>query len=346
MKRYLFASFGAPTTTPVDAPLQHEVQRLVRSLQEALRGGLADDFADVFRALTEHGDELRSAAVIWIEAIQRLVQAAEQRYPSKHGALKKSVVKSAARYVIERDRFDVPGIPAYLEPFVIDVAVDWTIDVLVQVSKDHGLWDTGKNTGYHLWSPVTRTLPVLAAIGNRVWPVLLAVPLAVWRFLERNAYLTPELKAALDDVVKRRLLSRKMDLLGRAPDAIVWIGEHGEELKAVVQVAAEAVQLAEGFVDKSGPEKHDYARSLILAALQELGISFGDGLIGMLADAFIDTTIDSAVNLFNTFPQHRPAFEHRKRTAPASAPPARPVVPASPRQPAGFLNWKLQKLRR
>jgi len=159
-------------------------------------------------------------------------------------------------------------------------------------------------------------------------------------------HLTPELKAALDEAVKQRLLSKKTDLLGRAPEAIVWIGDHSDELKKVVELVSEGVQLAEGFLDKTGPEKKEYVRNLVLASLQEFGISFGDGLIAAFVDAFLDTAIDSAVNTFNKFPRHSPAFKHRKRTVSPPAAPAAPSRPTDPLERTGTLAWKLRLLRR
>jgi len=343
MKEFLLGRTGLVTTSPLQKPLKSEIDRLVRLVQQVLKGGLAEQFAQAIQALADHGDELSSAVVVWIEVIQRLVQAAEQRYPHKHGTLKKSIVKSAARYLIDHDRFDVPSVPEYLQPFLLDVLVDWSIDVIVEMSNDHGLWDTGKATESYLRDPLMRFLHWIDAIGEKIWPLLVAVPLGIWRLLHQELDLTPELKAALDEVVKRRLLSRKVDLLGKAPEAIVWVGDHGPELKALVQLVTEGVQLAEGFLDKTGPEKKEYVRALVMATLQELGISFGIGLIAILANTFLDTAIDSAVNEFNTFPQHSPAFKHRK--PPASAPMPSQVIANSNSTmgQSGLLGLKLRK---
>jgi hypothetical protein len=343
MKEYFFRSLGAPPAAKPPEPMRQEVERLAGLLRDVMQGGAADDFARAFQAFAKHGDDIRQASVLWIEVIQRLVQACEQRYPHKHGALKKSMVKTAARYLIDRDRFDVPGVPPYLQPFVLDIAVDWSIDILVSMTKQYGLWDTARMPERHLWSPVRWVLHSLKRIGDAAGPVLAKIPLAIWRSLEEHSALTPELKSSLDAVVKRRLLSRKVDLLGDIPDAVVWIGDHGDELKEALQLIFEAVQLAEGFLERSGSEKKAYARDLIFAVLEEYGMIPGDGLMGAIANIFIDIGIDSAVNLFNTFPQHSPAFKHRSHTIAGSPSPAPSQTPVSPLQP--LLQWKTGKLR-
>lgn len=80
-----------------------------------------------------------------------------------------------------------------------------------------------------------------------IWPPAAAFCLKIWLFFQQKASLTPELKVALEEVVKRRLFREKMDLLGQALKAIAWIGGYGKELTDVVQRVLEGVQLAEAF---------------------------------------------------------------------------------------------------
>jgi hypothetical protein len=100
--------------------------------------------------------------------------------------------------------------------------------------------------------------------------------------------------------------------VGRAPQSVVWVAKHGDQVTAVFQWLSEAVLEAESFLTKTGPEKKDYARELVLARLEEIGIPVGEDLFSSILRAIIDNLINATVSLFNKFPETNPAFKFEK----------------------------------
>jgi hypothetical protein len=310
LKLKLVPLLGPPPDSPQITHLRIEIEKMVRLLREALGDGVAEDLARALKTFVEHGDDIERAAVAGIELIAVLVQGAEHRYTSGRGRLKKAQVTSAVRYLLRSESFDIPEVPRVLEPFVIDVLADWSIDFVVSISNEHGLWETREPVLFSPRATVAAILHGLAVATRPIWLMLAAFLARAWESLQDWSALTPEIKAALDKVIKAKLVAQKKELLGEVPVAVVWLADHRDQVTAALQLVFEAVQEAESFLSKSGPEKKEYARDLVLATLEELGFP-ATGLFGLIVQTFVDAAIESAVNLFNRFPSGTSAFHHR-----------------------------------
>ncbi len=312
MKTKLLPLLLGQEPSPQRVHLRSKIERMIRLLRDALGGGVELELASALKTLAQHGDEIQRAVVIAIELIQLLAQGAERRYPEGHGRLKKAQVKAAIRYLLRAERADIPKVPDYLEPLFIDVAVDWSIDLVVLITNQHGLWDVREPAPFSARAVLVLALRRLAELTRPLW--LLAVSVLAWilEATQNRATLTPEIRQALDRAASEGLISKKRALVGEVPAALVWLGDHREQVTAAFQLVFEAVQEAESFLTMTGPEKKAYARDLIMATLEELGFPVG-GLFSMIVEAMIDGAIESAVNLFNKFPTGSPVFKHRKK---------------------------------
>ncbi len=311
-------------------PTAAEIVRLVGLLREAMGGGVYDDFTAALSEIVQHSDEIQKSFLASINLVGVLTHAAERRDPrSGRGWLKKQEVKAAFRYLFRKaDKFEIPKVPGYLRPYVIDIAVDLSIDFVVEISNKHELWEQpGERPGSvqtgdllePLWTSfmegLGETLCWLTKVTQPIWGRILQFFGFLWEALQQRTVLTPELKKALDDADRAGLVEQKRAGVGRAEQLVVWVGDHRDQLKAFFELVSEAVQITETLFSssKSGPEKKGYARDLIMSTLKALGSPLGSGLFSLIAKGIIDSLIDAAVQLFNSFPEKKPAFEHKKK---------------------------------
>ena len=280
------------------------VMRIHRLLRLAREDGLSEEFLSGLHRLADRREEIERAVVVWVGLIEVLVQDAERRYGAGRGrgAIKAAEVKAAVLYLLRRQNLKFPDVPDLLVPLLMNALVDWVIDALVQQLNRFGLWvDTTPQPptlGMRvvlffkaIWKGLKKVLWALAK--PFVW---VGVKLGEW--LRPEAPLSPELKAALEAVSREGLLGKGSQFLGWVFDLVKWIGEHKEQLTALTDVAFEAVQEAETFLDMPGPEKKAYARELILAVLEELGFRQRFGFMFSLVEVLIDAIIEAAVYLF------------------------------------------------
>ena len=298
------------TTTRNSRSIKFGIERMVRLLHEALGGGVSEDLAAALRNIARNSPQIERSVVVWIDLVSVLVQGTEPRHPAGQGRLKKDQVKAAIRYLLRSQRFAIPNIPAYLEPFVIDVAADLSIDIIVLITNQHGLWNAPAPVPSTPRAAIGAGLEWLARVTQPVWARLIEALGSAWERLQQWSALTPELRAALDSAVKAGLVKEKMELLGEVPSVIIWVGDHRPQVIAAVQLVSEGVQEAESFLSKTGPEKKEYACELILATLEAAGYPVGGGLVREILQPIIGCAIDSVVNLFNKYPAHDPAFKH------------------------------------
>jgi hypothetical protein len=312
MKFKLKRSLGYQSNGGI-TPTDLEIKRLVGLLRESMSGGVYEDFKAGLREIVLHRNEIQKSFVASINLIGVLTHTAERRDPRpKRGWLKKAQVKAAISYLIKADKFELPNVPVYLQPYVIDIVVDWSIDFVVVISNKNGLWEEGEeHVRTSIGATIGEFLCQLAKLTQPIWGKILEFFAFLWEALQERTVLAPELKKALDQAVSAGLVKQIRAGVGRAPELVVWVAKNRAQVTACFELVSEAVQIAETLFasPKSGPEKKAYARDLIMSTLRELGSPLGSGLFALIAEGLIDTLIDSAVKLFNNFPEGKPAFE-------------------------------------
>lgn len=287
--------FGTVTPTSQQLVLQEDLRRAVDLLRTAKGDGGAEAFAALLRALDDNRDAIEQGVVAWVNLVEIVVQGAEQRYPDGNGPVKKSQVVAALHRIVDAEQITIPHIPAYLQPVVMDLAVEWTVEVVVGGINGYDLWDDSRpmpNTlAAWIWAGLARLLRLLRPLAE----------LLSWLYVRLRYFepLTPELEAAVDRVIAADLLGTKKRLLGTPAALIRHIAAHGPQIIAATRLLFEVVHHAEQFSSLSGPGKKAYARDLVLAAMSELGLDVEDSLFGPLIVAFIDTGIESAFSLMS-----------------------------------------------
>jgi len=300
--------FFFPTSTSADRQnrFRAEIWSLRRLLRTALGGGVEKDIVAALESLAKKRDQAERAVVVWVDLIEILVQTQEQRYGDRPGmgAIKKAEVKEVVRYLLRGQHFEIPHVPEFLAPVVIEIAVDWTIDAVVLTANRYGLWKEKEPSA----GPVLSVLRSWLSAAFR--PVSLAMAwfvARIWDLVRPRVQLRPEILFALKAVEREGLIVEEKELVSQFSNLMQWIGSHRKQLTAMVELLFAVVQEAESYVSLSGPQKKEYATDLILAVLDELGFSERTGLIFALVDSMLSSGIEVAVHLFNK----RGVFSHQ-----------------------------------
>ncbi len=203
-----------PRTSSQRGHLRSKIWELRRLLGEALEDGMGKELANALNSLAQHSDDIQMSVIAWVELIEVLVQNAETRYGSKsgRGALKASEVKSVMRYLLRADRLNIPKVPAFIEPVIIDLLVDWSIEVVVSILNESGrIWVTN-DPAPRSWT-CRLTIPfhwVAKAVSRITWPLwypLAKLGVYIWQALRyRRPPFRPKLRSALKLVEREGLL--------------------------------------------------------------------------------------------------------------------------------------------
>jgi hypothetical protein len=247
--------------------------------------------------------------VVWIDLIEVLVQTKEQQYgPSRGlGATKKAEVKEVVWYLLRGQHFEIPQVPEFLVPVVIEIAADWVIDAVVLMANRYGLWTEREPSGGPLESMFSALRRWLSSVFRPVSLGLAWIVARTWDLVRARTQLSPQVLSAVKAVEREGLIIQEKQLIIEFSNLVNWIGTHQKQLIAMVELVFAVVQEAEGYFSLTGPEKKAYATDLLLAVLDELGFTERTGLLFDLVDSMVSSGIEAAVHLFNK----RGVFRHR-----------------------------------
>ena len=303
---------GQPETA-AEARLRKHAQAVVwqvrRAFEAAAGTGFTDELIRLIEKVAPPSTQVRAALIAWVTLVEVLVQEAEREYGSAagRGSQKAEQVKAALIHLmIDRSNLKIPDIPDFLVPIIAEIGVNWTIDSVVLILNHNSLWEPAPVLPSARLSVFARVVRNLLRFGR--WLIVLApvARLGGWlaqltRRLVLMAYpLSPEVRAAVTRIETTQGTTIE-DAIVRGVALLQWIGEHHEQVVALIQVVSFAVQEAEFIGQLSGSEKKVYARELILAFLENIGlIGQRTGLLYQLVDSVLDPAIDAVVAIFNT----------------------------------------------
>ncbi len=275
--------------------LQRAVLRLLKAYaavqQAAGPEGLAQDISDLMPRV----QNLARILLQWAQLVEGLVQEAERQFGAQrgYGAYKKEQVKAALLHLVARPELRLPRIPEIVQPFLLEGVVDWTVDWIVTLLNKHEsiLW-VGAQT------------PARVPLVARWWNDLVErlrrwIRRVLWDIVLSHHALAPAMRPGVD-ALARALEDEGAGLVRESVFLAEWIWKHHDEAMAMVDVLDEAVLIAEGLLEKTGPERKAFVHDLVMAFLQETGFTGDDspvlnGIIGF----FLDASIDVVVELFN-----------------------------------------------
>jgi hypothetical protein len=303
---------------PLMERARESVWLLRRFYEEATKDHFAEEVLREFRFLIPSGPRAVRFFVVWIDLVETLCQEAERQYGSKkgQGEYKSQQVKAAMIHLIlDNEGFDIPGIPSFLEPIVVEVFVGISIDTVVKLLNQDKtvLWHPappGPKPGQNFFAWI-----ILGVIRFGKWLMSLA-PVArlgatlrrwsQWATLKANP-LAPAVRKAIERIQESDGPTIS-EVLTKVKQLIDWLAKHRDNVVAMIELVSVAVQDAESLIPLSGSDKKIYAKDLVIAFLEEYDI-IRSQFAYIIAEWILDWAIDSVVNIFNK----REAFQHRDR---------------------------------
>lgn len=271
--------------------------KIRRLVEEVSSGGLVEELSKTLNVVAENLPDIGNAALAWIDLVRVLVEHTEGRYKGSHkGALKASEVKSVLLYLLKIERVHLPGIPSYIEPIIGDLGADIAIRIIVTLANANGIFiDTSRRHSFRdvlLWP-----LYWLANVTRPLWRPLLRLASRIWIALRYHAPISPVMRGALAEIERQGVLPARGDLEKQFQQVILWSTTHEQVLDAGIKLVTIVVQETEQFVHLNGRAKKAYASDLVIAVMDELGVSHGL-LVSAGVRVVVSIAIDMVVHLF------------------------------------------------
>lgn len=291
---------------PCDWPERlDEIRALLRQVDP-------DELLEVLDLVAHEWPWFQRAAVAWIDLIDALVHNAERRYAARgRGELKREEVKGVIVYLLHAERFDIPRVPTYLGPVVIDVVADISVDAVVELLN---LFQPDS------WVEATATPPV-AELPRRalLWvkrfltrflfePVARAAA-RVYLWFRRPRTLTPAVRTAVEAVATDSNITRRGGALHHLATIARGLARNRASLVAGVQIVGIVIDVVEDLSDMSGRQKKECAKRLFYDVVEDLGFDTSSWIVRVKLDVALDVAIDAVVALFNK----RDVLDHRDR---------------------------------
>lgn len=301
-----FVNTPSESTQQGGQELANAIRRLKRDLDAFLTEDVRNDLRELLEHIDRNRDRYRAAVLLWIDLLEDIAELMECKYGDKTGAVKRRKVRAAVYYLLKGfiGNRPLPHVPPFLRPVVLEIAIRWTIEFLVTLDNPQSqrpeLWERSETAG-------TRRSEVLQAEVKfvKVWESWLEV-LATWilGWFLKPPPLRGELRVKVDRILEqwqKRNQETDTTPMERTVGAVfrtsMWIGEHGEQVKALVDLLTVAVVEASKLTRLSRNQRIAVIKEAMVILVQEdLGIS--GPLWGEIVRVMVDILGDAIDQLF------------------------------------------------
>lgn len=291
------ASRASRTSDSADRTrMRQTLWRLRRAYEDIIGPGGTQSLTEEVRQLGDIVSEAGPALMVWVDAVESLVQDAERRYGSTpgQGAKKAEEVKSALIHILLNSNIHLPNIPAFLEPVLFEIIVSWTVDAIVLLLNRNQLWDLAKPPAPApglLKRVLTLLLKPLLWVADRLSGVMR-------RWVLSKHPLPPSVEAMVRKLEKEKLPGPDL-FVQLGADTLKWLGRNRKRVLGLVEIISIGAKEAESFLEKSGREKKAYVRNLLLLFLEDIGVLQQGSILNATVEWLADIAIDAIVLLFN-----------------------------------------------
>jgi hypothetical protein len=303
-------------------PIIEQARRTVWILRRAYEEATDNDFAEAalreFRLLIPSGVRAARFFVVWMDLVETLCQEAEKTYGTKkdQGEYKAQQVKAAlVHLILEEEHFDIPRVPSFLKPVVVELFVNISIDTIVMLLNGNKLWVPAPPGPVPQRNLLAAIVWALMKFGKWLMRLALVVRFGQWlkkmsmKAVLRGNPISPAVRRQLD-LIKQADGPTIQDVLKRIEHLIGWMQKYRKNIVALIELVSAAAREAENFIHLSGSEKKEFARELVIAFLEDYDV-IRTQFAYIITEWVLDWAIDAVVRLFNK----NGAFSTSHRTA-------------------------------
>lgn len=285
--------------------LANSVRRIVRDLEEFLTPDVRDDIESLLDHIDRNRDRYRRAVLLWVDLLEEIAALMEREYGNQTGALKKRKVRAAMYYLVKGFVGDqpLPRIPPFLRPIVLELAIRGTIEFLVSLDN--------RDNPEKLWMKLDRpqgppgtwrqTQTKAMGLWDR-WTQVLGTVIAGWIFqpIKLRGKLRVKVDLILADWEKRNRetgTTPAQRTFGTVMDTARWIGQHGPQVKALIDLVTVAVCETARLSRLDRDERIEVVKQAVLIIVQE-DLGFSGAIWGAVLRLLLDLMADAIDDLF------------------------------------------------
>jgi len=294
------------TTRREGRDLANAIRRIRRDLERFLTPDVRDDIETLLDHIHRNRNRYRDAVLLWIDLLEEVAALMERQYGNKTGPLKNRKVRAAMYYLMKGfiGEQKLPHVPAFLRPIVLELAIRGTIEFLV--SLDHA-----QTPRPCLWEKLD------APRGEKGTVMRTRVHAAGWwtRWMERLGawviglfFRPPKLRGKLRAKVDLILAGwqERYRATGTTPaqetfnvvmNTATWIGQHGDQVRALVDMVTVAVTEAAKLSRLSRSERIAVVKEAVVIIIQE-DLGFSGPVWGVITRLMVDLLADAIEDLF------------------------------------------------
>ncbi|HEX7154259.1 MAG TPA: hypothetical protein VF618_22415 [Thermoanaerobaculia bacterium] len=288
-----------------------ELLFLAREIKADLDVFLTDEvraeIVQVIEHLDQNRDRYRLSLLRWVDLLEEIAFYTETKWGNGAGAIKQREVRAALYYILEGflGPEGLPTVPPWMRPILLEVVVRVTVEFLVTLDhpRDGGrppLWqDAPREGSYRSIIPKqtrVRWAKYQQSVGERF------VAFVVRIFMPRPR-LTGELRtrvdAILEDWAERNSLTGTIPVERFATPIVqtaLWIGAHGEEVRAAIDAMATAVYATARLSRLSQAERLEVVKEAVILMFEDLG--YDGPMFRTVIRFMVDMMADATQNLF------------------------------------------------
>ena len=285
--------------------LADAIRRIRGDLEEFLTPDVRDDIETLLDHIEKNRGRYRDAVLLWIDLLEEIAALMERELGDGTGPLKNRRVRAAVYHLMKGFIGDqpLPNVPAFLRPIVLEVAIRVTIEFLV--SLDHP--EDGPELWERLETPSGEKGMILRTqVQTARWVDDWKERIGAW--IVRLFFPPPKLRGNLRVKVELILAGweERNRQSGTSPaqrtvrpiiDSALWIGRHGDQVRALVDLVSVAVREASNLSHLSRSERIDVIKEAVVILIEE-DLGFSGPVWGTIMRLMVDLLADAIDDLF------------------------------------------------
>jgi hypothetical protein len=289
-----------------------ELQYVIEEIRDKLHDFLTDDVqADIIQLLDyldRHRDEYRLAFLRWVDLLEDIAFAAEERWGHDAGPMKQREVRAAIYHILKGflGPHGVTVVPPWMRPLLLEIVVRVTVEFLVTLDNPiaegrPSLWAEAPREGTHRVRFVAKT----TRMRFEKYRETLSERIVGWivRTLMPPPRLSGPLRARVDAILED--WARRNRVTGTTPverfaeplrRGALWIGQHGHQVRAAVDAVALAVYETARLSNLDRAERIEVVKEAVVLMFADLG--YGGPLLTPIVRMLVDLSAGATLQLF------------------------------------------------